>query len=1220
MSETTSRIRTVSEKWASTQLPSSLVVLVSGVILTLILYLQVHDEEHISMQRELASWAEEHATALQAGIDASIQIVDSLHRLHAASKNIDPQEFQAFVAPALTNPPQLQALLWIPRISHAERETFEQAARATGLRGFQIIDRTASGTAPAMVRAEYYPIHYIAPLTGNEAALGLDIASQPLRVPLLASARDSGELLFSEPFTPAQNTNGQLTIAVHVPVYQSEPSQMTIAQRRESLRGFMTGLFRIEDLVEEAMSGMTHTGLDFELYDATVPQDRIRLYRQFSRPTDDTGADRQRLQQQVPLEVPGRSWVLHFYATPEFLERYHSHTSDILLAVGLLFSTITSLYLFVVLRRKAEMAQLANELTFSNRSLEASGRRLADLIEAAPMAIMVVDHEGKLTNWNPAAEKIFGWNRDEVLGSFPPHMQANDAKHYQPVGEGETVMGIEGLRLRKDGSKVYIRASGAPLLNANSEVTGMIALIEDRSDFYHTRQALEWRDAILIALQRVARLLLQTERYAPAMSEVLQVLGEATRVDRVYLFRNHTANDGSLLASQLHEWCAKDITPQIDNPELQNLSYLEAGLARWVTLLQAGEVVLGDIADFPETEQALLRSQDILSLLVVPIRVDNNWWGMIGFDCCTQRDWDPEQVHLLQIAADSLGAAIRREDYEQRLRQAALVFDNTVEGVTITDAKGLILDVNRAYTEITGYSREEAIGHKPSLIKSDRHDADFYRSMWAVLLRDGLWSNEIWDRRKNGEVFPARLTISAVPSPGGKPSHYVGVLSDLTALRSTEDRLDYLAHHDPLTDLPNRRLLQLQLQQAFHHAKFSGAPMALLLLDIDHFKDVNDSLGHLVGDELLKSFASRLLEESPDQGFVARVGGDEFAVLLEHISGAQQAAEVAQNLLSNANLPFTISGQELFANTSIGISLYPENGIDAEVLLRNADTAMHRAKDLGRARYQFYTQDLTNRAYERMSLLAQLRRGVDKEQFQLHYQPQIHLQTGRIIGAEALVRWEHPELGMVSPADFIPLAEESGLIIPLGEWVLRTACKQAVSWCAGDSGFRRIAVNVAGPQVRPEFIRSVQAALAETGLSPACLELEVTEGFIMGHADDAIDLLTALKSLDVKLAIDDFGTGYSSLSYLKRMPIDKLKIDQSFVRGIPNAEDEAIACAIIALGKSLGLSVIAEGIETAQQRDFLHAQQCDQGQGFLYSRPVPADAFVALLREQDVIT
>jgi len=1220
LSETTSWIRNVVGKWGSTPLPSSVIILVSGVILTLTLYLQVHDEEHVSMQRELESWAVEHATALQAAINASIQIVDSLHRLYTASESIDSQEFQAFVTPALSKHPQLQALQWIPRISNSERETFEQAARAAGLRGFQITERTASGTAPAVVRAEYYPIRYIAPLTGNEAALGLDIASQPLRVPLLASARDSGEMLFSEPFTPAQTTSHQLAVAVHAPVYQSEPSQITIAQRRESLRGFMTGLFRIEDLVEEAMSGMTHTGLDFELYDETVPQARIRLYRQFARLTDDTGADRQQLQQQVPLEVPGRSWVLHFYATPEFLERYHNHTSDILLVVGLLLSTITSLYLFMVLRRKTEMAQLANELTVSNRSLEASGRRLTDLIEAAPMAIMAVDSEGNLTNWNPAAERIFGWTRDEVLGGFPPHMEANDAKQYLPVGEGETVMGIEGLRWRKDGSKVYIRASGAPLLNAGGEVTGMIALIEDRSDFYHTRQALEWRDAILIALQRVARLLLQAEHYAPAMPEVLQVLGEATRVDRVYLFRNHTADDGTLLASQLHEWCAKGITPQIGNPALQNISYQEAGLARWVTLLQAGEVVQGNIAHFPETEQALLRSQDILSLLVVPIQVDNNWWGMIGFDCCTQRDWNSEQVRLLQIAADSLGVAIRREDYEQRLRQAALVFDNTVEGVIITDAKGIILDANRAYTEITGYRREEAIGRKPSLIKSDRHDADFYRSMWKALLRDGLWRNEIWDRRKNGEVFPARLTISAVSGPTDKPSHYVGVLSDLTALRSTEDRLDYLAHHDPLTDLPNRRLLQLQLQQAIHHADLSGVPMALLLLDIDHFKDINDSLGYLVGDELLKLFAGRLLEQSPDQDLVARVGGDEFVVLLEHISSAQQAAEVAQNLLDGANLPFAISGQELFANTSIGISLYPENGTDAEVLLRNADTAMHRAKDLGRTRYQFYTQDLTNRAYERISLLAQLRHGVDKQQFRLHYQPQIDLRTGRIIGAEALVRWEHPELGVVSPADFIPLAEESGLIIPLGEWVLRTACKQAVSWCTGDSDFRRIAVNVAGPQVRPEFIGSVQTALAETGLSPACLELEVTEGFIMGHADDAIDLLAELKSLGVRLAIDDFGTGYSSLSYLKRMPIDKLKIDQSFVRGMPNPEDEAIARAIIALGKSLGLSVIAEGIETAQQRDFLHAQQCDQGQGYLYSRPVPADAFVALLREQDVIT
>jgi diguanylate cyclase (GGDEF)-like protein/PAS domain S-box-containing protein len=1194
-------------------------VLILGVALTFTLFLLARDAEQVSLQRELDTWAADHAAAVQSAIDRSIQVIGSLRRFYLASDKVEAREFQSFVEPALGQYPYLQALEWAPRVVQAERETFEAAVRAEGLAGFRITEQAEDGEMVAAApRAEYFPLRYLAPLADNEAVLGFDIAAQPLRGPILEAARDSGTAQISEVFTPIQGANGQLAFVILSPVYRNGLPQATPEQRRAALDGYVLGLVRAGDLVETALRGTAASGLDFDLYDETVADAPVRMHTRPSRlqsAADAAVPDGQGLRQALVLEVPGRRWVLHFRATPEFIAAHYGHLPEFILAVGLVFSLLSSAYLYSVLRRKAHVIQLAGELAQSNRLLQAASEHLENLIKAAPMAVIAIDREERVTEWNPAAERMFGWPRDEVLGHPPPHIDPADIELYAPVREGKTVTHVEELRRRKDGSELYVRAAGAPLRDGAGAVTGMMAVVEDMSDLHHAQEVARRLGAMLEALNQAAQTLLQSVHWSPVMPEVLRALGEAAGVDRVYLFANHAAEDGALLTSQLHEWCGADIGPQVDNPALQGVPYGEAGLGRWADLLGRGEVIQGDVADFPEAERSLLAPQGVVSLLVVPVRVDDEWWGFIGFDACrARREWGREEVRLLCTAAEGLGAAIRRERYEQQLQQSALVFENTVESVIITDAEARILDVNPAFTEITGYSREEAIGRKPDIIKSERHDLDFYRAMWSVLLRDGLWRGEIWDRRKNGESFPARLTISAVTGQTDKPSHYVGVLTDLTAIRETQDKLEYLSQHDPLTDLPNRRLLAMQLGQAIKRAARADEQLALLFIDLDRFKDVNDSLGHPAGDELLQQVARRLQDSVRDEDQVARHGGDEFLVLLEQVNEAEGAAVAAQKLLNALAQPFRVGEHELLINASIGISLYPADGADAETLLRNVDAALFRAKELGRGRYEFYTEDLTGRAYERMSLVTQLARAQDEGQLQLYYQPQVDLETGQIIGAEALLRWMHPEQGMISPVKFIPLAEESGLIVPIGEWVLRTACATARAWCEGDSGFRRIAVNVAGPQLTPEFVDTVREVLVETGLSPACLELEVTEGFIMGHAEGAIDLLNDLKALGVELAIDDFGTGYSSLSYLKRLPIDKLKIDQSFVRGMPDPDDEAIARAVIALGKSLGQRIIAEGVETEGQRDFLKSEGCDEGQGYLYSKPIPADEFAALFK------
>lgn len=545
----------------------------------------------------------------------------------------------------------------------------------------------------------------------------------------------------------------------------------------------------------------------------------------------------------------------------------------------------------------------------------------------------------------------------------------------------------------------------------------------------------------------------------------------------------------------------------------------------------------------------------------------------------------------------------------ERLRLSANVFDNTAEAIVVTGADGLIVEVNQAFLDIMGFSREEVIGKNPSLWKSGRHDRDFFQSMWKSLDETGRWRGEIWNRRKDGSIFPEWQNISVVTDSKGSVTHYLSVSSDISQIKQSQEQLDHLAHYDALTDLPNRLLLTERLEQAIKHAERHQRNLAVFFIDIDRFKHINDSLGHPVGDMLLQEVSKKLLEVVRQEDTVSRIGGDEFVIVLEEIDEPEHATNVAQKLLQSFEQPFLLEGREVSVTTSLGICLYPSDGQDADTLLRNADAAMYRAKDEGRNNYQFYTEELTRDAFERVLLEAGLRRAIDNDELRLFFQPQIDLKSGTLIGLEALVRWWHPDLGMISPARFIPLAEETGFIFPLGRWVLQNACKQGAAWLKRGINFGRIAVNVAGPQIqRGGLVDEVRSALNESGLPAEYLELEVTEGFIMQQAEAAISQLEALQELGVLLSIDDFGTGYSSLSYLKRLPINKLKIDKSFVRDIPeDANDLAIAGAVIALGKSLNLMVIAEGVETQEQATHLKDIGCEAAQGYLYCRPAPSD-------------
>ncbi|HNM64328.1 MAG TPA: PAS domain S-box protein [Accumulibacter sp.] len=552
-----------------------------------------------------------------------------------------------------------------------------------------------------------------------------------------------------------------------------------------------------------------------------------------------------------------------------------------------------------------------------------------------------------------------------------------------------------------------------------------------------------------------------------------------------------------------------------------------------------------------------------------------------------------------------------RKRMEDRLRQAATVFDSSAEGITITSPDAAIIAVNRAFTEITGYREDEVIGQNPRFLQSGLHGQSLYREMWETLALHGRWQGEVWNRRKDGQAFLESLTISAVKDNAGRLTHYVGVFSDITELRKAHDRLDHQAHHDPLTGLPNRLLLGDRLHKALQRAHRDESGLAVFFIDLDRFKNINDTLGHQVGDRVLCEVAWRLSRLMRESDTVGRLGGDEFLIIIEDISDPSAASHIAENILGVLQNSPVIVNQEFFVGASIGISVFPQDGIDAETLMKNADVAMYRAKERGRNTYEFFTGSLTQSSLARLRLETDLRRALERGELRVYLQPQFSLITGRVLGAEALVRWLHPAQGMLLPADFIRLAEESGLIVQIGEWVQQVAMAQWAAWSAAGLAPGVLSINVSGLEfARGRIQETARKALEASGLSAQFLELEITEGAIMSHAENSLQVLSNLRAMGLRVVIDDFGTGYSSLAHLKRLPLDKLKVDRSFVLGLPHgAEDCAITRAVIGLAHSLQLTVIAEGVERDEQREFLAREGCDEIQGYLTGRPMPFDDY-----------
>ena len=568
---------------------------------------------------------------------------------------------------------------------------------------------------------------------------------------------------------------------------------------------------------------------------------------------------------------------------------------------------------------------------------------------------------------------------------------------------------------------------------------------------------------------------------------------------------------------------------------------------------------------------------------------------------------------------------------EEHLKLSAQVFENTLEGVWISDSRQNIITVNRAFSEITGYSEVEALGQNPGFLNSGKHDPGFYFDIWAELNENGRWEGEIWNRRQNGEVYPEWLSISTVRSDVGHITNYVGVFSDISKRKEFEERLSYMATHDTLTDLPNRFLFRETLQHSLKKARRENAIIGVCFINLNRFKAVNEALGHVTGDEVLRQVGRRLRDIVRNEDMVARSGSDEFILILEDLSHSERAVVAIQRVLEVLQEPIRVERLEVHVGASIGVSVYPHDSDDWQSLIRFAEAAMQQARGSGRNNYQFFTPEINRRAVERIALENNLRRAVERSELTVQYQPIIDAGPGRVAGFEALVRWEHPERGAISPAVFIPLAEEMGLIIPIGQFVLRTACFQLGELRAamsaseienkngnGDSHGEAdlfISVNLSAHQLHdPELVPAVRQAIADSGIPPGSLHLEITETAAMKTTDTAIRLLRELSDLGIPISLDDFGTGYSSLGHLKRLPIDCIKIDRSFVLELPGSnESKAIVEAIDALARALKLKTIVEGVENREQLQYLRGLGLERIQGFYFSRPLPATELRAFL-------
>lgn len=877
------------------------------------------------------------------------------------------------------------------------------------------------------------------------------------------------------------------------------------------------------------------------------------------------------------------------YALGSVYRRYRRRTDlFMLVAVGLfLFATVEGVLVrlsVVEFIETGPLGILVMAIVMSVTLAYETEQRVRDseqffrsLFENSPTGMVAVDPKDyRIVQANPVALNMIGYSAEEILAktfldlTHPDDLAESVQRNERLLNGLAEHLSFEKRYLKKDGSSFLAQVWVSPLKDSNGNVVRIIGNIVDISERKLTEDALHESEEKLRSLYELSPL-------GIALTEM-----NGSYVEFNESFRRICGYTESELKA-LDYWA---LTPK----------KYEADEARQLESLER-------TGNYGPYEKEYIRKDGSL----VPLRLNG---ALVTDHEGHKRIWS-----IVEDITES-------RQTEGRLRVAAIAFESQ-EGMLITDSNGIILQVNRAFTDITGYAAEEAIGKNPRMLSSGRHNAAFYDEMWESVNYTGTWQGEIWNRRKNGEIYPENFFISAVKDKHGMVTNYVSSFSDSTASHAATEEIKHLAFYDALTDLPNRRLLLDRLKQAMVSSASTGKRGALLFIDLDNFKVLNDSLGHSMGDLLLQQVAQRLLACMGEGGTVARLGGDEFVVMLEDLSeqvfeATAQAKAVGERVLAALGKPFQLASHKCRSTPSMGITLFVDSQPGIDELFKQADIAMYQAKKAGRNTLRFFDLQMQNTVNARAALEDELHDALEQQQFHLYFQIQVD-DKHRPLGAEALIRWEHPEHGLVFPDQFIPLAEETDMILPIGQWVLETACGQIKAW-EKDALTRdlALAVNVSAMQFcQADFVDQIRSLVQRHAINPQLLKLELTESMLLENIEDTIVTMSALKEFGVRFSLDDFGTGYSSLQYLKRLPLDQLKIDQSFIRNIAvDSSDKAIVGTIITMAMSLHIGVIAEGVETEEQRQILWNKGCEHYQGYLFGRPMPIEQFEELLQQR----
>jgi|APLak6261680187_1056133.scaffolds.fasta_scaffold00947_1 diguanylate cyclase (GGDEF)-like protein/PAS domain S-box-containing protein len=859
-------------------------------------------------------------------------------------------------------------------------------------------------------------------------------------------------------------------------------------------------------------------------------------------------------------------------------------------------------------------------------------QKLSRAVEQSPVSVTITDRDGMIEYVNPYFCHVSGYSRDDLIGQNPRILQSGETPKetygelWQALLAGKEWRG-ELLNRKKSGELYWERQAISPIADPAGVISHFIAVKEDITERKRSEQELRRLNRTLTLVRECNKVLVYATDESALLEGVCHRIAESKAYVAVWAgFAEFDA------ARRVRPVAWSGIEDAVLLASINDITWAdsEGGQGPTGTAVRTGQTVVMRERNDPR----LLRWRDIAvrlgvnSTISLPLKAAGRVLGAISIYARQADAFDEHEVGLLSELADDLAyglvalrAAAERQRIEQELSLRQHAVDSSSNGIMITAVaqpdKPLIY-VNPAFERITGYTAQEVIGRNPRFLVGEDWEQIGLEEIRASLRGRRVARTVLRNYRKDGTLFWNELSLAPVSDESGEATHFISIINDVTERVNYETQLEHQANYDALTGLANRNLLADRMAQTITYAHRAHRLVAVILLDLDRFKVVNDSLGHATGDELLKVVAERLNVCVRPGDTVARLGGDEFVVVMADVAHEDDVAPLVRNLLGLLAHDITVAGHDVVATASVGVALYPRDGEEAESLLKNADVAMYRAKDLGRNSFQFYTPEMNVRTLQRLELETALRHALERNELVLFYQPKVELQRGQMVGAEALIRWRHPRLGMVSPADFIPLAEETGLIVPIGKWVIETACNQIKAWQNEGLPDISVAVNLSACQFEQEDLpRVVAQALHLSKVQAHCLELELTESAVMQNPERTVATLRELKSIGVRLSLDDFGTGYSSLNYLKRFPIDTLKIDQSFVRDITiDADGAAIAVAVVSLAHSLRLSVVAEGVETEAQLNYLRRHSCDEMQGYYFSRPLPADEFAALLRER----